>query len=173
MPGLNANLVVTYDPAHAATAKKEIESVLKALNKKAVFEKLKAEGLFAIKVSDPKGTAREIAKLVKKKPKSFVETFHYIPIEKWTKAEVKEMQACIRELSKAIGLKEKWKMELNKRSYGKHNSLELIRLLTDVIDRQNVDLDKPEKVVRVEIIGKLAGISVLGKDEMVDVPALK
>ncbi|MFA4907952.1 MAG: THUMP domain-containing protein [archaeon] len=173
MAGIQANLIVTYDPAHTATAKKELVAVLSILKKKPVFVKFKAEGVLAVKVVKPKETVKEIAKLCRKKPAMFRETFHYVPVDCWAKSEIKEMQKCVKGLVKGIGQKEKWKMELNKRSYEKHNSLELIRCLTDVIDRPNVDLDKPQKIVRVEIFGKIAAISLVSKDEIAEIPALK
>jgi tRNA(Ser,Leu) C12 N-acetylase TAN1 len=38
--------------------------------------------------------------------------------------------------------------------------------LTDVVDRKKIDLKKPKKIIKVEIIGKDAGISLLTPDEL-------
>jgi tRNA(Ser,Leu) C12 N-acetylase TAN1 len=37
--------------------------------------------------------------------------------------------------------------------------------LTDVVDREKIDLKKPEKIIKVEVIGSNAAISVLNPDE--------
>jgi len=34
-----------------------------------------------------------------------------------------------------------------------------------VVDRKEIDLKKPEKIIKVEIVGKDAGISLLEPDE--------
>jgi len=60
---------------------------------------------------------------------------------------------------------EKWMMDVEKRYYDKHDYKELIIKLTDVVDRKEIDLKKPEKIIKVEIVGKNAGISLLEPDE--------
>ena len=54
----------------------------------------------------------------------------------------------------------------------KLGGVKLIVKLTDVVDRKNVDLNKPKKIIKVEIIGKNAGISLLEPDELLIVPKL-
>ena len=63
-------------------------------------------------------------------------------------------------------------MNLSKRNY-EANTKELIVKLTDPIDRPNVDLKNADKIMQVEIIGKKAGISLLKKDELLEVAKLK
>ena len=45
--------------------------------------------------------------------------------------------------------------------------------LTENIEKPNVDLKNPEKIVKVEIIGEHAGISLLYPDEILDVQKYK
>jgi len=61
---------------------------------------------------------------------------------------------------------EKWMMDIEKRYYDKLDFKELIVKLTDVVDREKIDLKKPQKIIKVEIVGKEAGISLLEPDEM-------
>ena len=49
----------------------------------------------------------------------------------------------------------------------------MIMKLTEVIDKPKVDLSNPDKIVQVEIVGKQAGISLLAKDELLEVSKLK
>ena len=46
------------------------------------------------------------------------------------------------------------------------HSTELIMKLTEVVDKPKVDLDNPQKIIAVQIIGKKAGLALLNKDEI-------
>lgn len=164
---MDANLLVTHEPSHAGSAKEEIEKALKAIKQKAKFLKLDTEGVFKLKVGNPKKVVKSLSKL--KSRKGVLEhTFHWVPIEKWTAANVKAMQKEVKKLQKGIKKTEKWKMDLHKRHFDMP-STELIIKLTEVVDKPKVDLEKPQKILEVQIIGKKAGLSLLGKDELLDV----
>ncbi len=76
------------------------------------------------------------------------------------------MVNAIKSLVPKIGLNEKWKMELEKRYYNKYDYNELISKLTEVVNREKIDLIKPKKIIKVEIIGSNAAISLLEPDEL-------
>src|SRR3989338_6531327 len=139
---VEANLIVSYDPSHAGSAKQEVENVLKEI--KHAFKHLKSDtdGLFNLKVKDARKTVKSLLKLCSKKPEFFEKTFHWVPIDKWCKSTVKDMQKVVKKLEKDIKKTEKWKMELNKRHYDKGDTVELILKLTEVVDKPKVDLKK-------------------------------
>ena len=169
----NANLLVTHDPNHAGLAKEEITSVLKQLKIEPEFLKSEIEGLFQITIKEPKEVIKKLVKTCKKDPSIFRVTFHWVPVDNWCKSEIKNMQTVIKGLVKDIKEKDKWKMDIAKRGYEKYHTTELIMKLTDVVDRPKVDLKSPDKIIRVDIIGNVAGISLLNKDEILNIPALK
>ena len=76
-----------------------------------------------------------------------------------------------KDLQSGIKKSEKWKMDLSKRNYEKGKTTELILRLTDVVDKPNVDLENPEKIIKVEIVGNKAGISLLKPNELVSTTA--
>lgn len=169
-----ANLIVTYDPNHAGLAEQELKAVFKKIGKDFSLIKSDVEGLFKLKVSEPKKTVSELAKLCRSEPSFFNVTYHYTPIDYWCKTSIGEMQEVIKKcLAPGIKQNESWKMGLNKRHYEEYPSTELIIKLTGVIDRQNVDLSHPEKIVQVEVIGKETGLALLKPEEMLNVPKLK
>jgi tRNA(Ser,Leu) C12 N-acetylase TAN1 len=53
----------------------------------------------------------------------------------------------------------------------KPDEIKLILKLTEVIDRPKVDLQNPDKIIKVEVIGNKAGLALLGKDELLNVAA--
>ena len=169
----NANLLVTHDPNHAGLAKEEIISVLKQFKTEPEFLKSEIEGLFQITIKEPKETVKKLVGVCKKDPAMFRTTFHWVPVDNWCKSTIDNMQKTIKGLVKGIGEKDKWKMDITKRCYEKYHTTELIMKLTEVVDRPKVDLKNPDKIIRVDIIGNDAGISLLNKDELLNIPALK
>ena len=116
-------------------------------------------------MKDARKTVKSLLKLCSKKPEFFEKTFHWVPIDKWCKSTVKDMQKVVKKLEKDIKKTEKWKMELNKRHYDKEDTVELILKLTEVVDKPKVDLKKPQKIIKVEIAGNKAGLALLKADE--------
>jgi len=169
---VEANLLVTHEPSHIGTAKREVESLMKALKQEAKFLKSDIDGLFNLRVKDPRDIVKKLNKLAKKQIELFDTTFHWTPIDKWCKATVKDMQKTVKGLVKDIKKADKWKMELNKRKTKQHER-DLIIKLTSVVDRPNVDLKKPNKIIRVEIVGNKAGLSLLGADELLNIAKMK
>ena len=160
----DANLLVTYEPSHAGSSKVEMEKVLKALKQKPKILKSEIDGVFMLRVMNPKKIVKSLVKL--KSRKMFAHTFHWIPIDKWVPSNLKTMQSAIKKLKNGIKKNNKWKMDLHKRNFDIMQSTDLIMKLTEVVDRPHVDLDNPQKIITVQIIGKKAGLALLNKDEL-------
>jgi len=163
---MNVKLIVTYDPAHIESSREKVENLIKETGTKPKFLESKHDGIFLINVSKPKEIVRKLKAISKKNRELFGKTFRYIPIEKWVTSEISDMRKSIKSLVPKIKADEKWKMDLEKRHYDKYDFNELIAKLTDVVDREKVDLKNPEKIIKVEIIEKNAGISLLEPDEL-------
>ena len=78
------------------------------------------------------------------------------------------MQKIIKSLQKGIRKTEKWKLDLHKRHFDMP-STDLIIKLTEAVDKPKVDLDNPQKIIEVQIMGKKAGLALLNKDELLTV----
>ena len=160
-----ANLIVTYETSHEGSAKTEAERALKAVKQKARFLKSAIEGLFLLRVSNPKKIVKNLSKLRRKKG-MFQFTFYWVPVEKWVSSSVNTLQKEIKKLQKGIKKNERWKMDLHKRHFEQMHSTEIIMKLTEAVDKPKVDLENPQKIIEVQIIGKKAGLALLNKDEM-------
>ena len=163
------NLLVTYDPNHRGLAENEVREAFRKIGQKADVVSSGVEGLFELKTANPRDAVRQLRKLCAREPALFKSTYHYTPIDVWCKSEVSEMQRHIREYEKKIGNDEKWRMSLNKRHWDKMEGTPLIIKLTEGIDRPKVDLDSPQKIVQVEIIGNRAGIALIAPEEYLNV----
>ncbi len=170
---MESNLIISFDPAHAGKAQSEAEALLKEAGEKAEFLKSEIEGLFLVKTSsDPKKVTKKLLEICKGDPNKFVHTFHWTPIEKWYASDMAELQVAMAEIDKKMDPAKKWRMDLSKRQYdGK--TTDLIMKLTEKIGKPKVDLKDPELIVKVEIIGKKAGVSLLNADEYLNVPKIK
>ncbi len=164
---MEPNLLVSFEPSCYASAKAEVESVLKELKQEGKFLDSEIDGLFKIKIKDSKKAVKDLNKKKDELAELFEKTFHWTPIDKWVKSNIKDMQSALKKYNKEIKEKDKWMMDLNKRKFSKGGStVDLIIKLTEFIDKPNVDLKKPDKIVKVEITGNKAGIALLNKDEL-------
>ncbi len=168
-----ANLLITFDPSHVESAKKEILELLKETKEKADFLKVDA-GFAEVVVKNAKKAVSELEKLATKDIGKFNYTMQWVPIDKWCKSTVEDMKKNIKSFVKDIGENEKWKMELKTRKLKeKKDEIKLILKLTEVIDRKEVDLKEPEKIIKVEIIGDKAGLALLQKNELLNLAKLR
>ncbi len=154
-----ANLLVTYDPNHKGRAEEEIKAVLNEAGEKAELEDSKISGVFLVTVADAKKAVQKLSSVAGK----MNYTFHWVPIEKWVPADIAKMQKAIGELK--LDKDKSWKLDLSKRHY-EASGHDLIEKLTEPIENKHVDLKNPEQIVKVEILGDKAGISVLKPSEI-------
>lgn len=160
-----ANLLVTFDPVHQESAKKEIETLMKELNESGKIKEIE-RGLAQLAVKDARKFIDKLLGIAKKEIGKFNYTFNWWPVDEWCKAEIREMQKVIAEIQKGIKKEEKWKMELVKRDVTKKYPEDLIIKLTDVVNKPKVDLSNPDKIIKVEIIGDKAAITLIEKNKV-------
>ena len=78
------------------------------------------------------------------------------------------MRDAVKVLRNKIRAGEKWRMTMEKRRYTRYSKIEIITALAELID-EKVDLKNPDKILRVEIIGRYAGFSVLTPQDIFSV----
>ncbi|MHA1683414.1 MAG: THUMP domain-containing protein [Promethearchaeota archaeon] len=87
-----------------------------------------------------------------------------VPIQAVVETNVDVIKAHVMDNLDSIAVDEKYKIVLRKRRIALSSS-ELIEKIAENITRK-VDLDNPDKIIRLEIIGKYTGISLLKKGEV-------
>jgi len=171
---VDANLLITYDPAHSGKAEDEAKTLLKSVGEDAKFLKSDVEGVFLLHT---KKNTREITKQLHKSgkanPSQFGYTYHWVPIDEWVKTDVTTIGKALKGFDKKMDPAKSWKLDLVKRHFDKVGTTDLILKLTEHIDKPKVDLKNPQVIVKVEILGKKTGVSLLGADELVDATSLK
>lgn len=167
---MDANLLVTFDPTHKGKAEEEVKAALKEVGEEPKFNDSPVDGLFLLKTSkDPKELVKGLKGLGADK---FENTFHWVPIDKWCKADVGDISKAMKDIDGKIDEAESWKLDLNKRSL-EGKTTDLIIKLTENINKPKVDLKNPQKIIKVEIVGKDAGVALINPDEELDVPKMK
>ncbi|MFC2143020.1 THUMP domain-containing protein [Candidatus Aenigmatarchaeota archaeon] len=166
---VDANLVVTYEPAHISSAEREVRALISDTR----FLKSPVEGVFLLKTKkDAKKVVEKVKKTCENDPSLFQYTFNWVPIEKWVDSKLTTVVKTMKAIDKKIDPKKSWKLEINKRLYNKSVS-EMIKKFTDPINKPIVDLKKPQQVIRIEIIKNKAGISLLSPEQLLNVPNTK
>lgn len=167
---MKGNILVTFHQNAKVLAEEEVRRNLKEVG--ASLEQLgesEVEGLFeALVIGDAKRAVADVRALCYDRPGAFQHTHHWVPIELWVPCEEQDMVDAAKELGKGIGEGDRWMMHLHKRHLPAHTT-DLLMLLTEPIDAGIVDLEDPEKVVVVEILGGRAGMALVRKDEILDV----
>lgn len=165
--GEEANLLVTFDYAAYMGARNEVIDVLREVgeeNPEFLYSEVK--GLFQLRVEGaPKEVTRKLDALCRRDPSRFWYTYHWVPIEKWCPSTIEDMSEVVKALAERIRPEERWRMSINKRFYREHHTRELIEKLAQHVDKPKVDLENPEKIIRIEIIGGRAGFSLLTPKE--------
>jgi tRNA(Ser,Leu) C12 N-acetylase TAN1 len=90
-----------------------------------------------------------------------------VPVDLWTPSDIDSMRKAVGQLKDRIGEGETWRMTVEKRRHGAHTQ-ELIARLAPLLTAR-VDLHHPQRILRVDIVGPFAALSVLGPDEILSV----
>ncbi len=156
------NLLVSCLWSAHRKARREILQVLKLLgDEQPVVKPTIAKGIIGVKTSlNPTEAVRKLQELFSTGKFVFEYTLKWVPVELWTFSDIESMKEAVARLRDRIKPGERWRMTLEKRRYTVHHKIDIIRELAELIN-EKVDLEKPDKILRVDIIGRYAGISVL------------
>ena len=120
-----------------------------------------ARGIICVGTSlDSREVTRGLRRLFARDPLLFQYTLKWVPIDLWTLSDMDSIKAATKKLSTRITVGDKWRMTVEKRRYAQYHKIEIITELATLIEAK-VDLEKPDKILRVDIIGKYAGLAVL------------
>jgi len=164
------NLLVSCSWGVYGKAKKEIVHVLEVLGDESpLVKRTIAQGIIGVRTRlDSREVIRGLQRLFHEDPFVLQYTLKWVPVDLWTLSDMDSMKEGVVKLRNRIHAGERWRMTLEKRRYSGHHKIEIIRELADLID-EKVDLKNPEKILRVDIIGRYAGMSVLTPQDVFSV----
>ena len=131
-------------------------------------EKTEISGLIIAKTSlDPFRAVHKLREMLKRSPEEFRYTFRIIPLQAVIPTRVELIEKVAAELSKRIGEKETFRVTVKKR-HTELSTKKIIEAVAKHIDRK-VNLEKPDKIVLIEVMGKVTGVSVIKPDDILSV----
>lgn len=163
------NLLATTYRGFERKACFELELLLKKLGDgQADISRSGIAGLVAAKtLLDPIEAVKKLREILHDRPYEFRYILRLIPIEKVVRTDLSTIAEAAKELGLRIGEKETFRITVEKR-FTAMSKLEIIEAVASNIKRE-VDLDKPDKVLLIEVVGGLTGLSLTGADGILSV----
>lgn len=163
------NLLATTSRGNEGNVCSELWYLLGEIGDSAsTVEKTGVAGLIAAKTAfDPFEVIEKFRKILRERPYEFRYTLRIIPIETVVRTDLVEIQRIATELGSKIGEKESFRVTVEKR-FTKTPTRDIVEAAAANIERK-VDLNKPDKILLIEVIGGLTGISVIKPGDILSV----
>jgi tRNA acetyltransferase TAN1 len=163
------NLLVTTARGNEEDACSEIWYLLGEIGDSAVkVDKTGITGLIAAKTAfNPFEIIEKFRVILKERPYEFRYTLRVIPVEKVVRTDVGEIQRAVKELGSKIQEDETFRVTVEKR-FTNTSTNDIIAAAAANIERR-VDLNLPDKIVLIEVVGGLTGVSVLKPKDVLSI----
>jgi tRNA acetyltransferase TAN1 len=163
---MNCNLLVTTFRNRETDAADELFLLLNMLGDKGpAIEITSISGIIIVNtLLDPFQIAERCREIISNEPWRFRYVLRIIPIERVCRAEIIEIHNVIKQLSKKICDNETFMVMIEKR-HTKLHSREIISTVTSDL-QMKVNLDYPKWIILIQVLGKLAGVSILRSNQI-------
>ncbi|HIG90162.1 MAG TPA: RNA methyltransferase [Flavobacteriaceae bacterium] len=167
------NLIVTCARHLEGDTEDELIDILDKLGDSDVKISVSSmSGIITIETKlDPIEVVRKIKEMVLDEPWSIRYCLRIIPIQKVVKTNIEEIEKEICSMSNQIEKKESYRILIEKRN-SDISSKEIITKIANGI-KNKVSLDFPDKVILIEILGIVTGISILKKSDILSLEKTK
>ena len=120
-------------------------------------------GLVAAKTAfDPCEVTQKFRAILQERPYEFRYALRIIPVERVVPTDLDEVKRAASELAANIGESETFRVTVEKRFTSLH-SKEFIEAAATGVDRK-VDLENPDKILLIEVVGGLTGMALIKPD---------
>jgi tRNA acetyltransferase TAN1 len=165
-------LLISYPWNHFSQARAEAKALLERFgDPDARIEKTGVPGIAVAHTTlDNRDVIRKCRRLFQTEL-AFQYTTKWVPVDFWCDTTLEAMKEVIeREIIGQIKENETWAMKVQKRRWQQYHTKDIIDYLAASIDRR-VNLSRPDKIVRVDVLGKRTSISLLRPDEIFSIAA--
>jgi tRNA acetyltransferase TAN1 len=165
----NFNLLATTSRGNEENACSELWYLLGEIGDSAsTIDKTGISGLIAAKTAfNPFDVIEKFRKILLERPYEFRYTLRIIPVEKVVRTDLGEIEQAATDLSSKIGENETFRVTVEKR-FTETATQDIIEAAAAGIERE-VNLNNPDKIVLIEVIGRLTGVSVIKPREILTV----
>jgi tRNA acetyltransferase TAN1 len=163
------NLLATTARGNEEDACSEIWYLLGEIGDSAVkVDKTGITGLIAARTAfNPFEIIEKFRSILREKPYEFRYILRVIPVEKVVRTYLSEIQYAVTELSSKINEDETFRITVEKR-FTKTSTNDIIAAAAANIERR-VDLSQPDKIVLIEVVGGLTGVSVVKPQDILSI----
>jgi tRNA acetyltransferase TAN1 len=163
---MNCSLLVTTFKYRESDAFDELSQLLHMLgDKEPSIEITCISGIILANTHlDPLQIVENCREMVRNEPWRFRYVLRIVPLEKICRSELTDIHNVVNQLCPKIGQHETFMVMIEKR-HTKLHSKEIISTVTSDIDRK-VNLDSPNWIILIEIVNRLAGISILRSNQI-------
>lgn len=163
------NLLITTFRGSEEDACTEIWYLLGEIGDSAAkVDKTGITGLIAAKTAfNPFEVVEKFRVILKERPYEFRYTLRVIPVEKVVRTDLREIQRTLTELGSKIKENETFRVTVEKR-FSTTSTRDIIEIAAAEIER-HVDLNNPKKIVLIEVVGGLTGVSIIKPEDILSV----
>jgi tRNA acetyltransferase TAN1 len=163
------NLLATTSRGNEGRMRSELRYLLEKIgDPTAAVERTGISGLVAIKsASDPFEVVSRFRSILHERPYEFRYTLRVIPVEVVVRTDLAQIQQVVAQLSSRIAENEAFRVTVEKRFSGTA-SRDIIEAAAKTIKRK-VNLSKPDRIVLIEVVGSLTGVSVIKPEDVLSV----
>jgi tRNA acetyltransferase TAN1 len=130
--------------------------------------KTKIRGLIVAKTTlNPCAAIQKLRAILKERPYEFRYALRILPVERVVPTDLAEIKRVTAELAVGIGENETFRVTVEKRFTTIH-SKDLIDAAAGDLKRR-ADLENPDKILLIEVLGALTGVSLLKPDDILAV----
>ena len=167
------NLIVTCARHLEGETEDEIIDILDELGDSDVKIAVSSmSGIITVQTKlDPIEVVRKMKEMVLDEPWSIRYCLRIIPIQKTVETKIDEIEKMISSMSEQIEEKESYRILIEKRN-SDISSKEIITKIANGI-KNKVSLDFPDKVILIEILGIVTGISIIKKSDILSLEKTK
>lgn len=167
------NLIITCARHLEGDAEEEITDILDELGDSDVKISISSmSGIITVQTKlDPIEVVRKMKETLLDEPWSIRYCLRVIPIQKVVETNIEEIEKTISSISDQIEEKESYRILIEKRN-SDISSKEIITKIANGI-KNKVSLDFPDKIILIEILGIVTGISILKKSDILSLEKTK
>ena len=167
------NLIVTCARNLEGEAEEEIMDILDELGDPDVkISVSNMSGIITVQTKlDPIEVVRKMKEILLDEPWSIRYCLRVIPIQKIVETNLEKIEECISSISDKIKDNESYRILIEKRN-SDISSKEIITNIANQI-KNKVSLDFPDKIILIEILGIVTGISLIKKSDILSLEKTK
>jgi len=129
-------------------------------------------GLITAKTSiNPIDVIAKFRAILQDRPYEFRYALRIIPIQRVVSTDLEKIKCAAREISSGISENQSFRVTVEKRFTELHATDFIAAVATDI--QRKVDLDNPDRIILVEVLGRLTGLALLEPDCILNVPQEK